>query len=204
MTFTSWLSDNILSGKCLNGVTKTQGHVTLSDNRTIFVNIKKLSPSVIIVPEEITKEELRILKNRKFVWNTRCDFILAGSHPRHGDYILFVELKESVSDYADDAFSDEEKKGYLQLRWAKPLFDYLLSAFNIDTSQAISENHFEIRYFLIGDRLVENLKRRLRKQGVRGRLFHCEEYMDIRVNILETKGVSYPLKLSDMISKSCK
>ena len=203
MDMASWLIENILPSKCLDNCAKWHGEVILKDNTRVSVRVKNLPPSVIIVPEKIEKEEWRILKERKNAWDSRCDYILVGSDPLHGTFVFFVELKGSMLDHADSDYKKEQsEKGYIQLWWAKPMIKYLLSAFNTDNILMVDEGCLTIRYFLLGAEYVGTLRRRVNKQGVKGRLFHSEEYKSITVNMLETSGNMLPVRFDDMLHRS--
>lgn len=203
MDLASWLVDNILPEKCLGERARNQGDVVLQDNGSVSVQIKNLPPSVIIVPEKIKKEEWKILRDRYNVWNTRCDYILVGNCPKYGTFVFFVELKESMLDYEDRAYErSQSEKAYVQLWWTKPMFEYLLSAFYADNYPIVEEEDLAIRYFILGAEYIGTLGGRINKQGTQGRLFHAEEYRSITVNMIETRGVRFPVKFADMILKS--
>ena len=203
MDLALWLIDNVFPGKCLDGLAKRQGEVILKDEKSVSVRIRNLPPSVIIVPEKIEKDEWRILKERKDAWDTRCDYILVGNHPEYGTFVFFVELKEAILDHADSDYKRKQREqAYIQLWWARPIFKYLLSAFNADNYLMVDEGCLKIRYFILGFEYIGTLKSRVKKQRTRGRLFHSEEYKSITVNMLETSGNTFPIRFVDMLRMS--
>lgn len=196
MDFVSWLDDHIVSDKRLEGIFGNE--VLLEDvNDDVRIRVKQLGQAVVGIPDKMG--QWRILKERE--WFKTYDFILFGEHPRHGQYVFLVELKRTPRDL-EELRSDQDDGGRMELRWNISIFHYLLSVFKIDRYDQNLDCKFTVRRFLVGKEYSRILRTRFQKEGVRGKVFDHEEYNGVWINLLATFGNTFPVRVSDMITKS--